>query len=790
MVNYRINEAETIFEPFYDSGESYPDNEKYSVFQEYTTTLTEGTVGMAKANWDSVGIKIESQKTNDYALKIERDCDLDIEEYDIFRLTLTIAKDMDIRIRCVIDGEEVTVLERPGLGDHGEIDGAISGQKITHISLEFRNNGNTPAAATLYWMGLSNAKKQAEMEARKSPYTKDSWKGCFVEGEVDLKPMIGTYFGAEELPALRERLNKEPFLKLTNQLREKAKACMEVEPEPYIGEYLPRHDHRWVRDRDMNRPMFQEDMHTLAFIGLLDENVEMLRMACRKLLAVAVTPKWTESIMGCLPGATWHHRSFTEDETCSLCALVLDWAGSLLTWHGKNIVYDALMIKGLPRLESDFHSVNYIRWMNQGIVFNCGRILALLALAHRYPRYEAWLEDAAKDEREMIDNYVYDDGGTIEGPGYWNYTFTYALLGVNLLARHAGKSLEEYAWDKLKKTGTFALGMLSDYKDGTYSIPVNDAHTGQYAPTIYSGFGRINKDPRWEKLYSKVMLDENSPVKASLETVLLSSDVVKVEEDIHSDGFQTFNDIGHTSLRRTTEDVGRVHCYMSGGPAIFAHSHSDRGQIILEVDHIPMLIDRGICSYQLPYGGTMACAAAHNLFFPEAPEGQMAFNQTAYDGHGAKVVRSTFEDGVFDYCTDTTNSWEKGIFTSITRRVKSEDPHLYVIYDDAVMVNEVISSFRLSTRGQISKISDNAWAITDGGYQITVTPINYSVVDFFAGDDGVDEHVEPVNALKLYLAKAKEQHIVTLLEVSKIGENKAKVPSEKEIDYNGKIYNV
>ena len=90
----------------------------------------------------------------------------------------------------------------------------------------------------------------------------------------------------------------------------------------------------------------------------------------------------------------------------------------------------------------------------------------------------------------------------------------------------------------------------------------------------------------------------------------------------------------------------------------------------------------------------------------------------------------------------------------------------------------------------MAKIGDNAWAITDGGYQITVTPINYNVTDFFADEDCVDEHIHPVNMLRLYLAKAKEQHIVTLLEVSKIGEQKAKVLSDKEIEYNGKIYNV
>ena len=35
MRNVPINYAETILEPYWDSGESYPDNEKYSVLQNY-----------------------------------------------------------------------------------------------------------------------------------------------------------------------------------------------------------------------------------------------------------------------------------------------------------------------------------------------------------------------------------------------------------------------------------------------------------------------------------------------------------------------------------------------------------------------------------------------------------------------------------------------------------------------------------------------------------------------------------------------------------------------------------
>ena len=35
MCNVKINEAESIFEPFWDSGESYPNHQKYSSLSGY-----------------------------------------------------------------------------------------------------------------------------------------------------------------------------------------------------------------------------------------------------------------------------------------------------------------------------------------------------------------------------------------------------------------------------------------------------------------------------------------------------------------------------------------------------------------------------------------------------------------------------------------------------------------------------------------------------------------------------------------------------------------------------------
>lgn len=73
--------------------------------------------------------------------------------------------------------------------------------------------------------------------------------------------------------------------------------------------------------------------------------------------------------------------------------------------------------------------------MNQGIVFSQGRIFAQLAMIPRYPRYEGDLLRSEQDLVEMIGNYVQPDGGTLEGPGYWMFTFNECVSAFYALAR-------------------------------------------------------------------------------------------------------------------------------------------------------------------------------------------------------------------------------------------------------------------------------------------------------------------------------------------------------------------
>ena len=137
---------------------------------------------------------------------------------------------------------------------------------------------------------------------------------------------------------------------------------------------------------------------------------------------------------------------------------------------------------------------------------------------------------------------------------------------------------------------------------------------------------------------------------------------------------------------------------------------------------------------------------------------------------------------------NTANCW-LGSFTKNMRSVTSTDVEHYTIHDSLEIGSEYEVCFILNTYGEITQ-EGNCWKIVHKGYQVTVTPVNYTPASAKFGEDGIDGELNPVNSLKLYLDEAKEQHLVTLLEVSKAGQQKAKVLSEHEIDYNGKIYTV
>ena len=766
MRNIKINEAESIFEPFYDGGDSYPDHQKYACLSEYTID-THGA-GMVKQTWWTAKVVVygkqkekaksgDTQRQKATSVSIERECQLDIRDYDIFRVFAIVSQDIRFRVICCIDGMDREVIHSTGVGVNKEYNGVISGSQITNIRMEFENLSNNDGSCELIWLGLSNAAKEKQMLIQDSPYD-EKWQGCLAEGMSEITPQLGLYFDAEELKELRRKVQTADLINCMDKLRAEAREAMKICPEKEVGTFVHRQKtRRFVRERDLNRPSLPEVMDKLAFVGLVDEDMEMLRMACRMALAVAHCEYFCESIMGVLPGATWHHRSFSEEAVCKALIKVLDWAGALLTWHGKNIIYDAIIMKGLPRLDADIKTMDYMWKMNQGPVFASCLTIVNIALAKRYPRYVTRVQEAEKDLLAMWDNYVQSDGGSAEGPSYWGYTLRNMTEALYLLARYYGKSLEEYVPDSIRKSSEFAYACLSDA--GEYYVPVNDAHPkANYTIGVLNFLAGMNVRGIWKKK-SNAALKHSQQMTEDVLSSMIFGQRYEIDEVLQKDSIELINlpITGHTTFRRQTNDLGTVGLHMISGLVTFGHGHGDKGSFILEAVGKALLIDRGVCGYDNAFASLIGQSEFHNLV--TAVQDGQHLSQNTKDTRCSGIVTEVQSEGnAFYYTTDITACWD-GVFQKNVRRMYSDTPYHYVIEDELEISTEYQVCFVLNTYGEIREEA-GIFVIENQGIKLTVSTKNWKPDRVEYGVCGADGNGRPVNRLCLCIG-GNEKYLLT-----------------------------
>jgi hypothetical protein len=756
-----INEAEAIIEPFWDGGSSEHPTDKLSLLGQYAVTVDPAARARVAQAWCAVDVKIDRAEPGRTAVVMERDCDLAVGEYDIFRVFGSLPSWVRLTVATVIDGEERVLIDGvPGADTNDEFDGPFSGARLTHIRLQFAVTENRPASIVLMWLGLSNRAAQERMEARKSPYTPD-WPGALEPKPRDLVPEIGIFFDAAGLAELREKIRVSPYREMFAALREGAEKLLDGAPEADIGYLIPKPDRRWCRNRDMGRKCTAHDMELLAFVSLVDENPAMSRLAARMALSAAHCDTWCESIMGVFPGATWHHRSFTEEIYCRGCALVLDWAGAYVTPYGKQVIRDAIAIKGLPRLESDFKRMEYIRHMNQGIVFSSGRIIGLLGLLTAHPRYAGLIEEAERDLHEMIGNYVHPDGGTLEGMGYWAYTFGSVMPLACALARYHGQTLADYATPALVKTGDYALAMLSTANGGATFLGINDAHNDSHLPPgLVAAYCRLSDRRGWKDLYAAMR--KAGHLSGDIFHLIVAPAGEWPGAPLVYPRFDVLPDVGQVSAVRHDPALGHVLFHLCSGPTHNGHFHQDKGAFILEVEGETLACDRGVTTYDHPETGLIGIAARHNLLYPEHPAGILVYQP----GHafGGELIDAREEGGRIFLASDNTRAWEDGLCTVNIRRVASPASNLYLIDDEIEMSPAWAMSFRINSRFPMRREGGEVW-IDGEKASLRIVPLNWSPAEVTIAVEGIDDHLRPVNLLRLLSAPSRAHRLLTAVEV-------------------------
>lgn len=746
----RINYAEAIIEPFYDGSDSDRTDKKFSQLEHYRVTASDPVKVKAEQNWH--GVQVQMDRGQAAWLEMTRTCRLNIEGFDIFRIFGSIPGCVRQTVRARIDGQWVTVCDQaPGTNNTDEQDYPVSGKELTELTIRLEQDGERDSACVLYWLGLSNRQREQAMLALRSEFTPD-WPDMLQEG--DFEPAIGIWFDGKELEPMRKRLHTPPFAPIYEKMRQEAEAALDAQPEQNIGEYIGNPDRRWVRARDRNNPSTAEIMTKLAFVGLVEKDSRMMRMAVRMALSVAHCDKWTESIMGALPGCSWHHRSFTEEIYCRACALVLDWAGSWLTSYGAHAVLDAIIMKGLPRLESDFKRYEYIRRMNQGIVFSSGRIFGLLACCHFYSRYDSQLREAEKDLYEMLDAYILPDGGSVEGPSYWNYTFSQAIPIFYVLSRYHNKPLGDVVPKNMAKSGIHALSLLSITGKGNYSIPVNDAHSRVFEPSLMAALYEITGDEAYRTL---LMLNlEAKNTQPDFAMFIMAPNDLSAPDGFRQEGFTALPDLGQTRIIRSHPDFGRVSLSFFSGSADIGHYHMDKGSFVLETEQEALLIDRGVTSYNHPDTQLMQLPEYHNMLIPQLP-GERLLQEPTLDG--AVLKKAIFENGCFETTGDITRAWDDPRIRKQTRDIRSDRPDHFIVTDVLELEEEWDAVFWLQTHAAC-EAAENGVCVVGEHARVTITGVNWQPKVSWE-TFGVDSELRPVCRIGLRSAPARSHTLIT-----------------------------
>ena len=89
-------------------------------------------------------------------------------------------------------------------------------------------------------------------------------------------------------------------------------------------------------------------------------------MAARIALSQAFCGSW-DAWIDTIPETVWEDRGFPNFIIGVGCAMVLDWAGCMLTEQGREVVVKALADKALPRIQQSLMKHDYMWYSNQGV---------------------------------------------------------------------------------------------------------------------------------------------------------------------------------------------------------------------------------------------------------------------------------------------------------------------------------------------------------------------------------------------------------------------------------------
>lgn len=712
------NGAKGVLEPFYDGGEAYHDYHKYVTLDNYKVEPE----GAAYQTWATSNFRIMPHTS----VTAERECDIDLGRFDELYIEAKIPDYVEMRL--LINGEEI--IKENGTGGTREYYGKARESRIKSIRMEFTNNSESIYDAVVSHIGVRDSKFLSEEEI-KGENTYPDWEGCFEENpEIELF----TNIFVDDGEALREKMRSPFFLKTYEKTKQIAKTYMDKVPEKAIERALTN-----------ACCSLYEGVVLLAFVGYIEKDIKMLTMAARYALSLASCETWYIEEKELVTGVTWNGRVFRTTFASYGISIFMEFGGSILTWHGRNYLYEALVRKGISRFDGDFKMMEYIYHMNQGLAFSPGYIYALLTMTQRFPRYKKRIDEIENDIDEMLEGTINPDGGMCEGLGYWSYTIESYYLTAGALAKYRGKSIYEYVGGRLDKTSDFALVMT-----GGNNIFRTVGDTGRYGflKHICMFMYQATKNPLWAK-YHDIEMKKNPDgqgIGSWYLSYLIFGEEIKpddMNEKNETEKFCSFPDSGYTYLKREN-----VEFFAISGKS-FSHCHPDKGSFTIDLNNEPVLIDRGMVAYSEACADELSSSEAHNMALPVI-DGAI-LKQNSQHGYGSTMRSSRYENGVLEWISDNDNVWDRELVIKNVRTIKSSNPYEYEITDEFEFTRSSQVAFLLNMYND---------------EHIKVEPVNWEPVETKYEPFSVDYAKNTVMRLKMLSEDGKKFKLITKIYIN------------------------
>ncbi|MBN2313055.1 MAG: heparinase II/III family protein [Sedimentisphaerales bacterium] len=666
-----INVAEAIIEPFWAPG--------LSGFDQWTVSPGDDWGLHIQQNWDAVAFEWASKPTRGPALRMVRDFNVDCSNYDRLLVRLTTPKQSTFKITAFTDVGERVYTSVPELQNATEHSLDLCGAKlIKRLVFEIEANAEGSGAGWFHWIGLQNTDRMNRYTALWD-YSRIRWVKHIkpVDQITKFEPRYGIFLNTDELAELRKQHQRAVKEHGQSRYSQEAAAAHHLHPEKGIHEFVnsggQSRGHGRVRDQFQARLEGDPD---IAIAGLVVRDAEALRVAARYALSLAMSGHWDTGFMSHLPAGPWEDRAFRRSYTAQDIAMILDLAGEAFTETGRQFLMRRLAEEGVGPINYVAWRHEYIFHCNQLAYFNTGRMYAYLVLEREWPRVKPYTDLAYRDAVNNLEHVIQPDGGTLEGPGYFNPIVRENYKAIKYYARSRNLTISELIPDVLKSTVNYAMTVASITADD--AIPICDSDSSLNRDTLEI-LSELMPDSYWTTMYNKLLVREGEPPSAQTGPPLPA--------------FISLPDTGYIASARSLNGQ-QVKLFIMGHQAGADHTHEDKGSFVLEFAGQAFALDLGICDYDNPIHAVYKHCQRHNMLVPVGmPERAHPQRPLPVEvkpvGHG--------DEKSFHARIDATPGWDR-YYRKWIRSWDSPSPETWVIRDDYILARGNAVEFYWQTK--------------------------------------------------------------------------------------------